>query len=57
MVEALNESGAVVGSLFVSDAPIPSLTIRGNGIRAKSIRIRLTGTDPLSLAEVQVIKR
>lgn len=56
-VEALSETGEVVGSLFVSNAPTPSLSIRGNGIRAKSIRIRLAGTNPLSLAEVQVIKQ
>ena len=56
-VDALSETGAVIGSLLVSDPPSPSLTIRGNGINAKSIRIRLVGTNPLSLAEVQVIKK
>ena len=56
-VDALSETGAVVGSLFVSNPPSPSLTINGNGIQAKSIRIRLAGTNPLSLAEVQVIKK
>ncbi len=56
-VEALSETGAVVGSLLVSNPPTPSLTINGNGINAKSIRIRLAGTNPLSLAEVQVIQK
>jgi len=56
-VEALSETGEVLGSLFISNSPSPSRSIRANGIRAKSIRIRLEGTNPLSLAEVQVIRR
>lgn len=56
-VEALSETGSVVGSLYISNPPTPTLTINGNGINAKSIRIRLAGTNPLSLAEVQVIQK
>jgi len=55
-VEVLNESGRVTGSLAVSSSPSPSLVINANGTQAKSVRIRLAGTDVLSLAEVQVIK-
>ena len=56
-LDVLSETGSVVGSLFVQNAPSPSMTITANGLEAKSVRIRLAGTNPLSLAEVQVIKK
>ena len=55
-VEVLNESGRVTGSLYVRSLSESSLTINANGTQAKSVRIRLAGTNVLSLAEVQVIK-
>jgi hypothetical protein len=37
-----------------TSAPNPSTTIRIDGAKGRYIRVQLTGTDYLSLAEVQV---
>lgn len=53
-IEVLNSSGSVVSSQYVGTTPSPSTTVNFNGASGSQVRVRLSGTNPLSLAEVQV---
>ena len=53
-VSVLNENGETVFSRDFSDAPEPSDTIDVGGVGGRTVRVQLNGTNPLSLAEVQV---
>jgi hypothetical protein len=49
------QSRALTWSSHQTAAPNPSTTIRTGGAQGRYVRVQLTGTDYLSLAEVQVI--
>ena len=53
-VDILDNSGNIVETYNYSNAPTPSLTIDVDGVIGRSVRVRLNGTNPLSLAEVEV---
>lgn len=54
-VEVLNNNGSKVFSRTFNSAPNPSLTINTGGVVGRTVRVQLNNTNPLSLAEVQVI--
>ncbi|WP_430905628.1 carbohydrate-binding protein [Maribacter sp. 2-571] len=49
-----NNAGTQVFKTTIKDAPNPSVTVNTGGVSGSRIRIKLKGTDALSLAEVQV---
>lgn len=54
-VEVLNDAGVNVYSRTFNSAPNPSVTADANGVQGRIVRVRINGTNPLSLAEVEVI--
>lgn len=55
-VQILNSGGSVVWSSTVTSAPSPDVSLNTGGVNGETVRIEqnLTGSNPLSLAEVQV---
>ena len=53
-VSILASNGSTVFSQTYSDSPNPSLSISSGGIVGRTVRVQLNGTNPLSLAEVEV---
>ncbi len=49
-----NNAGNQVFKTTITDTPSPSITIKTDGVKGSRVRIKLKGTNPLSLAEVQV---
>ena len=49
-----NSSGSQVFKKTITSTPSPSVTINTGGVTGSRVRIKLKGTNPLSLAEVQV---
>ena len=49
-----NEAGSQVYQTTITNTPSPSVTINTGGVTGSRVRVRLRGTNPLSLAEVQV---
>jgi len=49
-----NQSGNQVFKTTITDTPSPSVTINTGGVTGSRVRVKLKGTKPLSLAEVQV---
>jgi len=49
-----NQAGTQVYKTTIADAPSPSVTINTGGVIGNRVRVKLKGTNPLSLAEVQV---
>ena len=54
-VSILDSSLNVVTSRYISTPPNPSTTIALSGVKGRYVKVQLTGTDYLSLAEVQVV--
>ncbi len=53
-VTVLNEQGRPVWETRHVDVPMPSVTLRANGVKGRVIRVRLAGRGALYLAEVVV---
>lgn len=49
-----NDAGTQVYKTTITSTPSPSVTINTGGVTGSRVRIKLKGTNPLSLAEVQV---
>ena len=56
-VSVINSSGNTVFSRVISGEAPPSMTIDTGGVTGDQVRVQLNGTNPLSLAEVQVFGR
>ncbi|WP_139955776.1 galactose-binding domain-containing protein [Flavicella sediminum] len=56
-VYVLDANGNTSFSKTISNAPDPSVSIDANGALGKTVKIILNGTNPLSLAEVQVFEK
>jgi hypothetical protein len=53
-VYVINENGDTTFSKTFTNAPDPSVSVNAEGVLGKVVKIVLNGTNPLSLAEVQV---
>ena len=53
-VDVLNSNGSIVNTIYVESMSSSSIKVNFNGATGRSIKVRLNGTNPLSLAEVQV---
>ncbi|QCW99408.1 carbohydrate-binding protein [Aggregatimonas sangjinii] len=51
-----NSVGTLVHKSTITATPSPSVTVRTGGVRGSRVRIKLKGTNALSLAEVQVFE-
>ena len=49
-----NDNGTQVFKTTIDDTPNPSVTVNTGGVTGSRVRIKLKGSNPLSLAEVQV---
>jgi len=49
-----NQAGAQVFKTTITDTPSPSVAINTGGVTGNRVRVKLKGTNPLSLAEVQI---
>ena len=49
-----NDAGSQVYKTTIAATPNPSVTINTGGVTGSRVRVKLKGTNPLSLAEVQV---
>ena len=56
-VSVINSSGNTVFSRVINGQAGPTTTIDTGGVTGNQVRVRLNGTNPLSLAEVQVFGR
>ena len=54
-VSVLDDNGQIVFSSNFVDPPDPSISIDVGGVAGSTVRVQLNGSNPLSLAEVQVL--